>query len=411
LSYLWQKDGANITFPSAHGMTTATLTVSNVTTDMQGNYTCTVTDQGGPLVSSPSQLTVNDPGVISLTPPLGQTVTNGATAKFIVSAAGSSPLNYAWFLNNLPLQENSHYVGTTTSNLTVVGVTTNDVGSYMVSIDYGSYETNVSLKVVSPAQLATNLLINPGFEDGVWSEPWENAWTFFNGGVLQNATDYYDQADTMPVSVWDGIWVAETYGGIDDSDGFYQTVPVTAGTTYHAGGMAYVPALTPLTNNTFIVFQFSFKDVNGNTLAAYSSTELGTNGITTNAAWLALQVTNGIDNNLVAPAGAVSATFQVFEYDPAYTAGNGYYDDLYITQAAAPAPAAVKLSAAILSGSMQISFTAASGVTYDVLYSSSPTAALSTWKTNTTVIGTGSVKSVTDTLGSTERFYRVRAHN
>ena len=54
---------ATITDPNAHGVNTPTLTLSNVTAAMMGNYTVTVTDQAGPLTSDPAYLTVQDPGI------------------------------------------------------------------------------------------------------------------------------------------------------------------------------------------------------------------------------------------------------------------------------------------------------------------------------------------------------------
>ena len=119
LSYVWQKDGAPITDPNAHGMNTATLTLSNVNVGMMGNYTVTVTDQAGPLLSDPAFLTVQDPGVISITPALGQTSTNGGSATFSVLAGGSSALSYQWQLNGNPLSNSGRIAGATSATLTV----------------------------------------------------------------------------------------------------------------------------------------------------------------------------------------------------------------------------------------------------------------------------------------------------
>ena len=58
---------------------------------------------------------------------------------------------------------------------------------------------------------------------------------------------------------------------------------------------------------------------------------------------------------------------------------------------------------------MNLSFPSASGVTYEVLYTSSLNSPI-TWQTNTTITGDGSVKAISDPIGATKRFYRVREH-
>ena len=153
LTYLWQKDGGDITDANAHGINTPTLTLSNVTAAAQGYYTVTVTDQAGSLTSDPANLTVQDPGVLSITPAVGQTRTSGATATFAVSAAGSSPLSYQWQLNGNPLSNGGRIAGATSSALSVANLTAADAGTYTVVIDGGAAQAATGLKVVSPAQI------------------------------------------------------------------------------------------------------------------------------------------------------------------------------------------------------------------------------------------------------------------
>ena len=409
LSYKWQKDSADITDPSAHGVTNSTLTLSNITTAMMGDYTVTVTDLAGPLTSDQAYLTVLDPGVISLTPALGQTKTAGQSATMTVVAAGSTlPTTYAWQLNGNPLSNDGHFAGTTTSNLTVAGVTAVDIGNYTVLIDGGAAQTNCGLNVVSTSQLATNLLSNPAFEDGVFSYPWESAWGIFNGAALATTNSYYYLTAT-PVSVYDGTYVAEVYAK-DPDNGFNQHVPVTAGVTYHVGGEFYMSSLDPITGLATVTLQASFQGADGrNILPTFAAPVIGTTfGVDV---WTALQVTNatgGID--LVAPAGAVGATVQVYEYAQQGGGGAVWVDDLYLTQAALPAPTPVTITASTAGGMMNLSFPSASGVTYEVLYTSSLNSPI-TWQTNTTITGDGSVKAVSDPIGATKRFYRVLEHH
>jgi endonuclease/exonuclease/phosphatase family metal-dependent hydrolase len=78
------------------------------------------------------------PDVVTNAPPLerpaivsssqNQTVTNGASVTFSVSASGTPPLAYQWLLNNTNLP------GATSSNLTLTGVTFAQAGFYTVVI-------------------------------------------------------------------------------------------------------------------------------------------------------------------------------------------------------------------------------------------------------------------------------------
>jgi hypothetical protein len=407
LSYKWQKDGADITDPNAHGATTSTLTLSNVNVGMMGYYNVTVTDQAGPLTSDPAYLTVTDPGIISITPPLGQTKTVGESASITVAAAGSSALSYTWMKDGALLSDDGHISGVSTSTLNIASLVMGDTGNYSVLVNGGVVNAASGLKVVSASQLATNLLVNPGFEDGVLAEPWENSWVKFNGLILQTTNDFYYLSAT-PVSVYDGNYVGDVYGS-DADDGVYQNVPVTAGATYHAGGMFYMSQYATVNGPVTITLQIMFKDAGGNTIATFSAPAVSTNGFAADT-WTSLQVTNATGStNLVAPAGAASATCQVYEYNWSYAGGTVYFDDLYLTRASLPAPTAVTLAASAVSGLMNLSFPTTSGVTYEVLYADSLNSP-STWHTNKTIAGDGTVKGISDPIGTTRRFYRVLEH-
>ena len=412
LSYKWQKDGADLSGPNISGTNTATLTLSSITTASAASspgYTCRVSDNAGALTSDPASLTVLDPGIISITPTPGQTKTEGQSATISVVAAASAALSYSWQKDGNPLAD-PRISGTNTATLTVSSLTTGDTGNYTCLIDGSVLQTNSGLKVVSAAQLATNLLSNPGFEDGVFSVPWETAWVTFNGAVLQTTSDYYDILNLQgPVSVWAGTYVGEVYGGGNTDDGFYQNVPVTAGRTYHAGAMGYMSHYTPISGPVFIVLEVMFKDAGGATILTCEAPRFATNANMTTDTWLSLQMTNGAGSaDLVAPAGAVSATVQVYQYNYAYGGGAGYFDNVYLTQAASPPPA-VTITASAVGGLMNLSFPSTSGVTYEVLYTSSLASPI-TWHMLTTILGDGTVKATSDPIGPTSRFYRVFEH-
>ena len=59
LTYLWQRNGVNLTDDTKYsGTTSATLTVMNVVKEDEGNFTCVVTNVVGSVTSSAAQLTV-----------------------------------------------------------------------------------------------------------------------------------------------------------------------------------------------------------------------------------------------------------------------------------------------------------------------------------------------------------------
>ena len=414
LSYKWQKGGGDITNPNAHGVTADTLTISNVTVADNDAYTVTVTDQAGPLTSDPANLIVQDPGVIAITPALGQTKTDGASASFSVSAAGSSALSYQWQFNGNPLNNGGRITGALSSALTVANVSAADAGTYTVAINGGAVQASSGLMVVPASQVATNLLNNPGFEYGVLAEPWESGWNGFGGAALATVNDFYYDAtnaaySTTPVSVYDGNYVSRTYVTAADNGLYQPNVPAVAGGTYHVGGRFYVSSLDPITGAAWVVLQLMFKDSTGTTIQpTLASYQIGTN-FTTDT-WTYIQITNntgGLD--LVAPASTALATCQVYEYAQAGGGGSVYFDDLYVTKAVAT-PTAVTMTPWESGGTMYMAFPSASGVTYEVLYANSLTSPI-TWYTNSTVIGDGGVKTVSDPIGATQRYYRLLEHH
>jgi hypothetical protein len=76
-----------------------------------------------------------------ITQPASQTVAFGANATFSVAATGTGPLSYQWQLNGQNLANNGHYVGATSSVLTIVGVAPVDVGTYRVIVSNSAGST------------------------------------------------------------------------------------------------------------------------------------------------------------------------------------------------------------------------------------------------------------------------------
>lgn len=405
LSYKWQKDWADITDPNAYGVYTPTLTLSNVTTAMMGYYTVTVTDEAGSVTSDPVLLTVLDPGIISMSPAVGQTVIAGTNVTISVVAAGSTPPTYAWYKDGNPLSNDGHFSGVTTPTLAISNVTPADTSTnYQVFVSGGQVIGVNGLKVVTPEEVATNRLSNGGFEDSVFSLPWETAWVKFNGADIVSTNAYYYLSD-VPVSVHNGLYVGHVYG-TDADNGVYQNVTnITGGATYRAGGWFYMSQYSPLGESVYVSLSVTFRNAAGTALATYYAPRV-TAAFPLDT-WTYLAVTNaqgGLD--LVAPPAAVSATVMVYMYNWSYGGGAVYFDDLHLTPLLPP-PFAVTCS--VSNGYFALSFPTMFGITYKVLHSDTLTQPLSSWSTHATLVGDGTVKTVSIPIAGANRFYTVRA--
>ncbi len=158
LTYFWSKnnvrlaDGGNVS-----GSTTATLTLTGVSSTDVGNYSVLVSNAVGTATSTAAALTVVLPPAIA-TSPLPQTQAVGSTATFSVTATGSTPLNYFWLKNGAAIANGTKYSGVNSSNLTVATLATTDAGNYSVTITNlaGSVTSSVAaLTVVSSPTITT----------------------------------------------------------------------------------------------------------------------------------------------------------------------------------------------------------------------------------------------------------------
>lgn len=98
LSYQWQKAAAgSSTFANISAATSSSYTTpATVVADSTSQYRCVVTNTAGSATSNAATLTVNAVAPTISSQPNGQTVSEGATASFSVTASGSSPFTYQW---------------------------------------------------------------------------------------------------------------------------------------------------------------------------------------------------------------------------------------------------------------------------------------------------------------------------
>ena len=109
LTYQWKKNGVNIS-----GATSASyITPPTTMADNGARYSVVVSNVAGRVTSDNAILTVDSapiPPSIT-TQPTDQTVSEGQTARFTVTATGTEPLRYQWMKNgvDIPLATNASY--------------------------------------------------------------------------------------------------------------------------------------------------------------------------------------------------------------------------------------------------------------------------------------------------------------
>jgi|GEM_PF-1135958 len=125
MSFQWFFNGAPLVDDGRiSGSTTASLTVSNITTADAGGYTLAATNFLGSASSAAAVLNVLVPPTIS-TQPIGRSVPPGLPTTFSAAATGNpAPSYYQWQLNgtNIP--------GATSANYTISAINTNHLGFY-----------------------------------------------------------------------------------------------------------------------------------------------------------------------------------------------------------------------------------------------------------------------------------------
>ncbi len=133
LTYQWQKDGSDIS-----GATSDTYTITGVTANDAGSYTCVVSGDCGSVTSDAAILSIGA-GVTITQQPQSQDACEGSDVTFSVVATGDN-LTYQW------QKDGSDISGATSSVLTLTNVTSSDEGSYtcVITSDCGSVTSDAA---------------------------------------------------------------------------------------------------------------------------------------------------------------------------------------------------------------------------------------------------------------------------
>jgi len=403
--------------------------------------------------------------------PASVTIYAGQKASFTVNALSDLRLNsgghlkaedlfYQWQKNGTNLQAqggaavgNSIQGATTNTTLSLTNCLAGDAGMYSclvfdspvgnglptggVTNYIRSVPANLTVLVISPYQKANVLGPNAGFESAPNWDPWEP----FNGCASDMATNVYGTS-TTPVNIFDGNWVALVGNNGDRDNGFHHQWAATPGSTWKAGGWAYLSSLNDLPGGNTCRLQIWFKDASGASLSsvppytptfesfkiygwAYTNADMEYTNVDQSSAnlgqvmyhtqlprdtWCYLAVSNvttqdGVRLTNDIPHGTwtqgyfnvptnvevAQINFQVYEYCPQSTdngipggylgtgTGGVYWDDMQLIQVLP----ATNITASVSGGNFKLSFFATAGLSYNILYKDNLTNA--TWSLLTNV--------------------------
>lgn len=345
-----------------------------------------------------------------------QVAVQGQSVSFTETPSGGAPFTYQWQLNGTNLSNGANFSGVTSNVLTILNANQNDAGTLTVNVTNSSgvgSGANAYFAVIPLTSAQTNYCIDPSFESDTFAPDPAVGWYAYGGAAFANTNEWYSQFDPTAnpdVSVIDGSnCLVEYSGGPNSYTGVFQNRPALPGQIYTASAWFFTPDANlgyPLVNGAGASLQVQFYNSSGGLIWDYVSSSFTTNN--PEDKWVQLQVTNKYANDfvtllgtgplIVSPPGTASMRIQPGYHAPdAASGGDVYIDMVDVTLQETPATA-------VLSGSsLKLSFPTLYGPQYNVLYTTD--LIKGPWQTLTSVTGDGTVKTVTDTLGASQRYY------
>ncbi|HEV2328379.1 MAG TPA: immunoglobulin domain-containing protein [Verrucomicrobiae bacterium] len=353
---------------------------------------------------------------IELSTPASQAAVQGQNVTFTETPTGNPPFTYQWLLNGTPLANSSHIAGAETNVLVITNVSSLDAGTYSVDVtnSIGSNATATAILTVIPlSQAETNYVIDPSFESDAFASVSSAGWFSYGGTAFANTNGFYSQFDPSlnpDVSVIDGSnCLVEFSGGANSYTGVFQDRPALPGQIYTASAWFFTPDATlgyPLVNSASANLQIQFYNSGGGLICDYESAPFTTNF--PQDVWVNMPATNKYANNfttllstgplIVSPPGTASMRIQPGYHAPDAASGGDVYIDMVDVTLHETTPVAT------LNGStFKLSFPTLYGPQYNVLYTTD--LVKGPWQPLTSVVGDGTVKTVSDTVGPTDRYY------
>ena len=155
LTYAWKKNGSALANGgNVSGVSSANLTVGNLSATDSGSYTVVISNSGGNATSSSATLVVISPPTFT-SQPSNVTTNAGSSTTFGVVAQGSGSLSFQWLKNGAPLTSGGNISGSTTAALNLSNLASGDAGSYQCVV------TNAAGSVTSTAATLT-VIVPPG---------------------------------------------------------------------------------------------------------------------------------------------------------------------------------------------------------------------------------------------------------
>jgi hypothetical protein len=154
LAYQWFFNGSAIS-----GAASTDMQITNLQLSQAGTYTVVVTNVYGAVTSSPAILTVIASPPTLLLQPWNRTAEAGRFVDFVVSAEGSLPLSYQWFLNG------SVIAGATGTDLHFSNLQLSQSGNYSVVVTnaFGAIRSAPAvLNVISAPNNPTGTIVGWG---------------------------------------------------------------------------------------------------------------------------------------------------------------------------------------------------------------------------------------------------------
>jgi hypothetical protein len=137
------------------GATSASLTLTGISTSQSGNYSVVVTNLAGTATSQDAFVLVLVPPSISKNP-TNQSVLVGAPVSFSVMAAGSPTIFYQWLRNGSPIG------GATSSTYSISTAAGTDAGNYSVVVSNGvGVATSLAATLTVSAPAAPAITVPP----------------------------------------------------------------------------------------------------------------------------------------------------------------------------------------------------------------------------------------------------------